>query len=516
MERFLNQHESRIAGSIAGFDRILIRGTIRSISNADGTGRFLSSQKVLLKDFRTYATALTTRLKEHVQQICEGTGRTYIYLESAKKSKEEIAEQTIAKDKIQEGLVCVLGTVEMCWSFDIESDRVRKQLRLVSRQRKCLHFYFYYLDREFGLMHVRLQSWLPFAIQVCLNGREWLARQMDRDGIAYKKHDNGFTWIADIEKAQRILSRLEEWSWVGLLKSWARRINPYQRSKDIVRLHNYYWTVIQAEYATDILFTDSAALQAVYPPLVHHAIEHFHARDVLTFLGRRTNTRFSGKVSGTLVERLEGVRVKHWVEQNSIKMYDKGGCILRVETTLNNPRPFKVRRRVLRNGRYHIEWLPMRRGIIDIRRHAELCRAANYRYLNALAVVQLPDPSSEVLDPLCRRVRQNNRQYRGLNPIAPRESSFFQAMLEGQHLIQGFRNRDIRKILGLNRSIDAQQRRRIRAQVSRHLRLYRAHGLIARISRTHRYRLTQKGHAVMPLALKLRLTSMASLAEKFR
>jgi hypothetical protein len=511
MERFLDQHKGRIAGSISGFDRMLMRGTLRSISNVEGMGRFLSSQRVLLKDFGKYAKKLSDRLKETVVDVCGQTNRPYIYLGSAKKSKEEIAQELINKDNVEEGLVCVLATVEMCWSFDIERDASQKQLRLVSRQRKCLHYYFYYVDREFGLMHVRLQSWLPFAIQVCVNGREWLARQMDHAGIAYRKHENGFTWIADIERAQQILIRLEERKWVRMLQGWAKQVNPYEKKNPLVRLQNYYWTVIQAEYATDILFDNAASLQAIYPALVHHAIEQFHTKDVLRFLARRTNKLFSGKATSTMVERIEGVRVKHWIEQNSIKMYDKAGSILRVETTLNNPRPFKTRRRVLERGRYRLKWLRMRKGIVDIRRHSELCRAANYRYLDALAVVESPNPSHQVLEPLCRSVRHKNRKYRALNPIAARECPFFQAMLQGEHLIQGFRNRDLRKALLLDHTSGIRLSRRATAQVSRHLSLYRAHGLIARIPGTHRYRVTKKGHAAMPLALKLRMTSLASL-----
>src|SRR5262245_14294277 len=409
MERFLNQHQSRIVGSISGFDRMLIRGTLRSICNAEGMGRFLSSQKVLLKHFGKYAQQLSEGMKKHVADLCRQSNRPYIYLASAKQSKEEMAQEIVDKDGIHAGLVCVLATVELCWSFDIERDAHQKQLKLVARQRKCLHWYFYYMDREFGLMHIRLQSWLPFAIQVCLNGREWLARQMDRAGIRYTKQHNSFTWIEDIEKAQQILSRLEQQGWVRILQCWARRVNPYQKKNDLVHLQNYYWTVIQAEFATDILFESADAVQAIYPALVHHAIEQFHTKDVLRFLARRTNVRFSGKASSTLVERIEGVRVKHWIEQNSIKMYDKAGSILRIETTLNNPRPFKTRRRLLERGRYRVKWLPMRRGIVDIRRHSQLCRAANYRYLDALAVVQSPDPSHQMLDPLCRRVRHNHR-----------------------------------------------------------------------------------------------------------
>src|SRR5207247_5553515 len=138
-----------------------------------------------------------------------------VYLPSSKASKEELALQIVAQDGLKQGLICVFACVEPCQSFDLRKDAATKHLLLVSKERKCLHLYFYYQDREFGLMHVRLQTWLPFTIQVCLNGREWLARQLDRAGIAYTKRDNCFTYIADLKRAQQLLDQLSERKWAS-------------------------------------------------------------------------------------------------------------------------------------------------------------------------------------------------------------------------------------------------------------------------------------------------------------
>src|SRR4029077_7319847 len=122
------------------------------------------------------------------------------------------------------------------------------------------HIYFYYLDREFGWMHVRLQTWFPFAIQVCVNGREWLARKMSRAGIAYQQQDNCFTQIADPRKAQRWMDQLLRRRWAGWLERWAQRVMPWLTSSDGRKLHGYYWTVRQAEFATDVMFRDAKTL----------------------------------------------------------------------------------------------------------------------------------------------------------------------------------------------------------------------------------------------------------------
>src|SRR3989449_1057631 len=300
MERFLTRHRDRITGSITGFDRILFRGSLRSICYREGMDIFLSSQRVLYKDFRTFVQKLSAGIKARAEQLAQQAGRPFVYLSSAQESKEEIARRIQRRDRVPEGLICVLSCVEPCQTFGIRRDRERKELTLVGQERKCLHFYFYYLDREFGLMHIRLQSWLPMSVQVCVNGREWLARAMDREGITYEQKDNCFTRIADLPRAQALLDQLGERRWEKLLTASARRVNPWVGPLAGLHLRGYYWSFRQAEYATDVLFQTAEKLAAIYPALVRQAIEQFGAPQVMRFLGRRTNSRFSGEASSHL------------------------------------------------------------------------------------------------------------------------------------------------------------------------------------------------------------------------
>ena len=204
MEQFVTRHRARIVGILAGFDRLLFRGTLRSISYVEGLDKFLSSQHVLYKDFALYVERLSDRLKTHATALAAEAGRPFEYVASAQVRKEDRARAIAERDGITEGLVCVLSCVEPCHSFTIRRDREAKRLRLVRGERKCLHLYCYFLDADFGLMHVRLQTWLPFTIQVCLNGREWLARQLTKGDVAFTQIDNCFTAIADISRAQTL------------------------------------------------------------------------------------------------------------------------------------------------------------------------------------------------------------------------------------------------------------------------------------------------------------------------
>jgi hypothetical protein len=506
MKRFLERHKGRITGTLSGFDRVLFRGTLRSIAYVSGLEVFLYSQHVLFKDFGGYAESLSQRIIEQAKRTASKLGRPYQYLQSSKASKEELALQIMERDGIKQGLVAVFACVEPCQSFDLKKDKVSKHLLLISKERKCLHLYFYYQDREFGLMHIRLQTWLPFTIQVCLNGREWLARQMTRAGITYTKRDNCFTYIADLKRAQQLMDRLTERNWGRFLDALAQKVNPWIHPRTGLDVRSYYWSVRQGEYATDVMFRSPKKLAEIYPRLLRHAMFEFGSEEVMRFLQRRTNQRFAGEASSDLQRRIEGIRVKHRVEENSIKMYDKQGSVLRIETTINNPRRFKVHRSGITRGKRVKKWLPMRKGIADIRRRVELSRAANGRYLDALSVVGLETPSFRLLDRVNQTVKKLKRRYRALRPISLDDATLFQAILHGEHSLQGFRNRDLRKTLADSDS------RKGSARVSRLLALLRAHKLIYKVFKTNYYRITRKGHQVMATALKFRQPDIALLA----
>ena len=512
MQRFVQQHESQITGVLSGFDRILFRGTFRSISYLSGMEKFLTVHRVLLKDFGKFAEGVSKEIRERAEAYAAKHNRPYCYLESAATSKEDIARGIMERDKVTQGLICVLSCVEPCQTFSLRKDRKTKWLHLQPAKRKCLHFYYYFMDREFGLMHVRLQSWLPMSIQVCLNGREYLARRLDRAGIGYEKNGNCFTQIDVLPRAQRMLDDLGERNWVSFLNALARRVNPWAKSQNSLDLHAYYWTFRQSEYATDVMFTNKQALEAIYPSLVDHAIRQFGCRDVMRFWGRRLTGHFQGEITSNISHRSEGVRVKHWVDENSIKMYDKAGSVLRVETTINNPRRLKVRRKGTRNGQTQLSWLPMRKAVVDIARRIDVSRAANERYLEALAVVGQPAPTREIIDPVSKQITRKGRSYRALRPIEASEARLFSVLLEGKFLFQGFRNKDVRQELMPSSESNRAARARASGRVTRLLRLLRAHGLIRKVSGTFYYRVTDRGHHVMTTALKLREIDIATLA----
>jgi hypothetical protein len=511
MNEFIQRYGGTIVGVLSGFDRVLFRGTLRSISYVKALEVFLHAHNILYKDFAAFVQNCTTQIERHAQAVARRAGRPYQYIAKPSLSKEDMARQLARKQGIQKGLVCVFSAVEPCQAFDIYHDRESKRLRLVSRERTCRFFYFYFIDREFGLMHVRLQSWLPFSIQVCLNGRSFLARQLTREGIDFVQQDNTFTAVADLERAQLLLDRLTRRNWAKTLNRWAGRANPLLPKLGLVGQFGYYWSIRQSEVATDVMFRDRQCLKAVYPALCRHAIEHFHSRDVMRFLSGRTGGGFAREVVTGKHERIEGVRIKHVVNSNSIKMYDKQGSVLRVETTINNPRPFRVLHGDRSDDAAALTWRPMRKGVSDTSRRVAVSLAANERYLQALAVVGEETPSHRILDSVSSPVYKHGRRYRALRPVSPQEAKLFAAVLTGEHLLADFTNRQLQLHLFDTPTNDKRERCCRSALISRHLRLLRAHGLIHKLAKHRRYRVTPRGQTVMTTALTFRQTDVALL-----
>lgn len=496
MERFIEKHRAQISGTISCFDRILFKGHL-PLGWPDAMERFISRQGLRFKDFGNFVNRHSERIKQHARSMAEQAGRPYIHMNLPLR-KENIAQSIAQRDEVTEGLVCILAAVEACQSFKLAYGKGRP--RLVSARRKCLCLYFYFIDREFGFMHVRITSWFPFMIQVCLNGHDWLARKLDRHEIGYRQLDNAFLAIDDCRRAQRLADTFVRRNWPRILSAFARRVNPLLG--DLLRGMSYYWVTEQAEYATDVMFKSPAALAGLYDQLLKHAITCFSAEDVMTFLSRKLHPRFAGDVGHDYRRRWPGARVRHRMKENGIKMYDKHGCVLRVETTINRPSEFKVRRRGLRQGKQVMGWFPMAKGVANLYRYVEVSRAANRRYLDALAVVNDPTPAQKQIQALAEPVRREGRSYRGFNPADAKDIRLFAAVMGGGHLLSGFSNRDVRPHLFPPKR-DKVESRRQAARVSRLLKRLHVHGLIAKIQRSRRWRVTAKGHALMSTLLLL-------------
>jgi hypothetical protein len=513
---FIDQHRSSITGILQGFDRLRLRGTLRALYHPKVMESYLQVLHLLWKDFKGFALNLTNRVKTAAIDMARNQDRPYHYLSSAAVRKEAFAREIAQKDGVESGLITVLGCVEPCRTYFMRGNRETKMLELKLQLGKCQHFYFYHIDPVFGFMHLRLQTWFPFQVQVCINGREWLARQMDQHHLGYCRKENCFTSLSNVAGSQRLMDQQLDINWSKELERILKANHPLAREICRPLGLSYFWSVEESEYATDLIFRDAASLGRIYPQLVHHAITSFASPDVLRFLGQRVTAQntlqknFVGAVISDLKTRPEGVRVKHGVNGNTIKVYDKQGSVLRVETTINRPRDFRSFRAPEKKPHAKKTWRIMRRGVADLPRRAEVSAAANQRYLHALGSISQTTPLSKCADQLCKPVVRNGQRFRALNPWSEKDRLLFEAISRGEFTINGFRNRDIRHLLFRAKGSEKEQKRRA-ANITRRLALLRAHGLIKKVTATHRYVLTERGRTTITALLTARRANVDKL-----
>jgi hypothetical protein len=515
MNSFVQRHLSSVTGLLSGFDRVRFRGTLRMLSHTGGFASFLRIIGVKLKDFGSYVQETTQKICQASDQVAAAAGRPVVYVPSSSTSKEELAREIAGRDGVKEGLVCVLTCVEPCWSYGM---RKWGSPSLKGGVRKCLHRYHYMIHPDFGWMHVRMQSWMPMTTHICINGREWLARRMDRAGLGYTQRDNCFTALQDSVQAQRLFDEMGHTDWPMALDKLAAGVNPAHAEVFSKCGQNYYWSADASEWATDLMFKTPGLLAAVYPNLIRHAMLNLGSREVLRFLGRKVNgkgtwsPKLTAEVNTDLIQRVEGMRIKHRVNTNSIKMYDKQGSVLRVETTINKPRDMKVYRPKEGDEGGEKQWRYLRKGVADLWRRGELCQGANERYLTAMAAASQPAPLGKLTEDLCRPLTWDGGRSRGLNPLGREDAALLEAVSRGEFTITGFRNRDLRGVLYKSKAGNEQEARRRSGAVTRKLRLLRAHGLIRKVPRTHRYMVSDKGRVAITALLTARAADTAKLA----
>jgi len=450
---FTEKFSGSIIAVLGCFDRLIFKGYL-PFGGDEHLNRYVDQTlQIPRKDFLPQVQTMSQQLVDHAQRMAEEAGAPYHYLQG-KHSKEQLVQKIARERRHPEGLLAVLCCQENC---------------------------------------------------------RWLAREMLRHRLGFVQEDNAFTQLDDPQRAQRLADRFLHVAWRNRLNRWARLVNPLLKNRWL-RGMEYRWVIDQAEYSTDVIFRSPQDLAQLYPRLLDHAAVNFSAQDMLAFLGRRLHPRFDGEViTECKKDRWPGARIKHRVKNNWLKMYDKFGVMLRIETVINQPREFKVRRARKRGGKRRMVWCPMNKGIANLYQYHATARAANLRYLEALSVVADPTASYQQVETLVRSRKVGERSYAGFNPACSEDVRLFQAVLRGEHQLRGFRNAEIRSQL-LGESSCPHTRRRQSAAVGRRLKRLHVRGLIAKIPHARRWQVTALGHRVLGAIVRLYYHGLAQAA----
>ena len=487
-ERYADQ----ILGELSCFDRVVISGMIPQIGYAQAMTAELFRRKIRVFDYAQFAEPFRDEIRHNAERLAQKNGLTIEFIQRLNFRKETRIKKILRERGEHPGLVHIYSAMESCSSFRPWHDKKTGKTFLKYRKAKCLHYYFYFIDEKLGLCYMRVPTWAPFRLQFYFNGHNHLAAKLREAGIVFTLAENVFLQVDDFDQAQAIANQVNVGALHRWLSRWARLFCPVIRHFS----SGYHWSVMQVEWATDILFRSPADLKPLYEELVRTAIHAVKPRDVATFLGRRLSDRFEGEIGNSFHTRVEGTRIKHQLNRVSIKMYDKLGIVLRIETTANDVTFFKHRRRVEhRDGSWSMDIAPVRKTIYSLPALRDLMGAANRRYLKFISDLDDPTAGFKALLKIAERVRDpRDRSYRGFNLFGDDDLTLFEAIVAGEFTISGFRNRQLRDLIPTKSP----------GQMSRLLKRLRLHGLIKKAAKSYKYYLTKLGRKVVILALKLR------------
>jgi len=492
MPALIERYESQIRGVLSCYDRVIIQGTLPGVCYAEGMSAYLYARQIRIFDYPRFAEPLRDQIRTNAENVAQKHGLEIEFIRKMNSFRKENRIQEILKKRgSHPGLVHIFSAMEACPSYKPWHDKKTHKTFLKPDSGKCLHYYFYFIDAQFGLCYLRVPTWCPFRLQFYFNGHNWLASKLSRESISYTLVDNAFTHIDDFPKAQKLADKLHVQTLHKMLDRFASLYCPVLKTFNLT----YHWSLMQVEYATDIVFNKAEDLKTLYDSLVRTAIHVVKADNVATFLGRKLHGRYDGEVGNHFHTRIEGTRIKHHMGPAALKMYDKFGSVLRIETTANDVSFFKHYRQVeQRNGERTFKLAPVKKSIYSLQPDlAQLLGAANQRYLAFLSDLEDPSVGIKTLEKISEPLESAGRSYAGYNFFHTEDQTLFETILRGEFNISGLRNKNIRLLL-----------HKTTAQISYALKRLRLHGLIKKIGRSYKYYLTDFGRRVALMGLKLK------------
>lgn len=491
MELLTSTYRKKIAGELSCLDRVIITGTLPQVCYAQGMTSYLYSKNIRIFDYPKFAEPFKHQLRENAEKLAAEHNIKIEFVKKTHIRKEDLVKKRLEKRGYQPGLVHIISAMEACGSYKPWHDKQTGKTFLKGTQGKCLHYYFYFIDPYLGYGYIRVPTWCPFKLQIYINGHNILANELDKQGMKYSMIDNAFDYIDDFSKAQEICDNIDVNKIHKRLDILAKTYCPVYSSFNQV----YHWSIMQAEYATDIVFKKQEYLQSIYSELTATAIHTVKPDNIATFLGHKVDPRYQGEMGNNYNIRIEGSRIKHTMGKNSIKMYDKFSKILRIETTTNDVSFFKYYREVEhRNGNKSMQYAHLKKNIYSLTLLTFLFKASNKRYLEFISAFDNKMVGRKRLDKITKSKTENNRRYKGFNLFCDADLSLLLTVLRGEYNISGFRNKDIRmKIPEFNTG-----------KISRLIKRLKVFGLIKKAGKSYKYYLTKLGKEIVITAEKLK------------
>jgi len=476
----VERYDDRIAGVLSCYDRVVVTGTLPTVCYADGMTRFLYANQIRIFDYPAFARTLRDQVREVAAALAAEAGIAIEHVTKSHVRQEAIVAKGLEQRGEHPGLVHVISAMEACDAYKPWHDKPTHKTYLRPDSGKCRHHYFYFMDAEFGLIYRRVPTWSPFRLQFPCNGHSWLARQLTAAGLGFLATDNAFVRIGDWHRAQERADGFSPDLLHRVLDRYAAQCCPVL---DVFR-QTYHWSLMQVEYATDLVFRSAATLGPLYEQLTRQSVLSVKAEQIATFLGRPITPQLAQELGSQFSTRIEGTCIRHRFGDASVKMYDKFGQILRIETTTNEVSFFKHHRKVEHQDRPATrEHAPVKKTIYSLIDLREILFGCNRRYREHLSALDDFSAGVRALDRLTKPHRIEDKTVKGINFFDPVDNALLHALQNPRVNIGGIRRADLLPLLG---QISP-------ARLSRQLRRLRDIGVIKRAAGTYRYYLTRIG-----------------------
>ena len=495
MRLLTEKYKDKEFGTIGCYDRVLIMGTLPRFCYPEGMTSYLKYHNVRIFDYPKFAQHYRDLICKNAEELAHNHGVEINYIHKQEIRKEELVKAELRRlqkrGESPEGLFYIISALESCSVYRPWHDKKSGKTFLKRGRSQCLHYYFYVMDKNFGLCHIRVPTWLPCRLQICFNGHNWLAAQLSQERVDYHMGDNAFLYISDVEKAQNISDSFSVKSLHQFMDRLSEIFCPVVKACD----RKYHWSVMQVEYATDIIFRQQTDLKGIYEHLVRTAVHTVKPERIATFLGRKLMGQFKGEVGNNYKVRKEGICIKHTMGVVSIKMYDKFQKALRIETTSTDISFFKHYRKVEhKDGTTSKKFTSMKKNIYSLEPLIKLMKASNRRYLEFISTIEDRSSGTRRLRKVTQRVEEKSRGYKGFNFFDDTDMKIIQIISRGEFNISGFRNKDLRNYFSDKST----------AQISRILKRLKLHGIIKKARNTYKYYLTILGKQVALTAMKIK------------
>ena len=479
----LDQH---MTFELEAIDRMYLNAYVPSLQTGAGFAYFVKTQLQAIVPSTTVVAPMSERFVVAIERFVETEGLDLVTFEKGQR-KDDIAQEYRARFAGDEGVLFVGKAQEKASVFRTEKRRDAQGKTspwIIRSTAMPNHYYFYIVDRDFGPLFLKFCSYFPYPAKLCLNGHEWLKRQLTQRRIPFEPLDNGIRSTTAAARVQQIADTLTADKIDALFRKWLRRLpHPFAPAHRQTG-YRYQLSILQAEFALTQVLDRPATGRAFFEEVIRENLDIGRPDQTQLIFDRRVTRRTPGRFRTRVLT--EGVVPSLHVDykKSKIKQYHKEGQALRTETTINDTYDFAVGR-ALRN-------LPALR---------EIGFAANRRLLHVEALSHDCLIGEDHLDAVCQPVVVHNQRAAGLRFGDRRVLALMQTLCLFALSPTGIRHREVRAASTQLRGRQADPYGA--SQTTYDLRRLRLHGLIERVPTTHRYRITERGAQIAMLYVRL-------------